>query len=85
MGKPVVITCDEVTTDQLPQVIEHVHHTTGLESVVFNTRIGNMLSDSNQSAQSGYHSYVGGPAVLEASGITILNIFPGIPCFAGIE
>ena len=36
LGKPVVITHDEVTTAQLPQVIEHVHHTTRVESVVFN-------------------------------------------------
>ena len=42
LGKPVVITCDEVTTAQLPYVIEHAHHTTGVESVVFHTRINNM-------------------------------------------
>ena len=43
LEKPVVITCDEVTTAQLPQVIECVHiHTTGVESVVFNTRIDDM-------------------------------------------
>ena len=40
--KPVVITCDEVTTAQLPQVIECVHHTMAVESVVFNTRIDDM-------------------------------------------
>ena len=28
LGKPVVITCDEVTTTHLPQVIECVWHTT---------------------------------------------------------
>ena len=28
-GKPVVITCDEVTTAQLPQVIECAWHTKG--------------------------------------------------------
>ena len=28
LGKPVVITCDEITTAQLSQVIECVHHTT---------------------------------------------------------
>ena len=28
LHKPVVITCDEVTSAQLPQVIECVHHTT---------------------------------------------------------
>ena len=48
-----VITCDEVTTAQLPQVMEHACHTTGVESVVFNTRIDDMQSDSNQSVQSG--------------------------------
>ena len=42
MGKPVVITYDEVTTAQLPQVRECAHHTTGMESVVFNTRIDDM-------------------------------------------
>ena len=30
LGKPVVITCDEVTTAQFPQVIECVCHTTGV-------------------------------------------------------
>ena len=42
LGKPVVITCDEVTTAQLPQEIESVHCTMGVESVVFNTRIDYM-------------------------------------------
>ena len=36
LGKPVVITCNEVTAVQLPQVTECAHHTTGIESVVFN-------------------------------------------------
>ena len=42
LGKPVAITCDEVTTAQLPQVIECSCHTMGVESVVFNTRIDNI-------------------------------------------
>ena len=42
LGKPVVITCDEVTTAQLPQVIECACHIMGVESVVFNTRIDDM-------------------------------------------
>ena len=37
LGKPVIITCDEVTTAQLPQVIEHACQTTKVESVIFNT------------------------------------------------
>ena len=64
LGKPVVITCDEVTTAQLPHVIEHAWHTNRVELAVFNIRVDDMQSDSNQSVQSGYQSYVGGPAVL---------------------
>ena len=85
LGKPVVITCEEVITTQLPQVIECAPHTTGVDSVVFNTRIDDMHSDSNQSVQSGYHHYVGCPAVWGASGTTILNKIHGIPCFSGTE
>ena len=54
LGKPVVITCDEVTTNQLPQVVECAWHTTGVDSVMFNTQLYDMDSDSNQSVQSGY-------------------------------
>ena len=62
-----------------------MHHTTGVESVVFNTGVDNMRSDSNPSVHSGYHSYAGGPAVPEASGTTFLNIMSGIPWFSGTE
>ena len=85
LGKAVVITCDEVTTTQLLQVIECAWHTMGVESVVFNTRVDDMQSDSNQSVQSGYHSYAGGPAVPGASGTTILNKIPSIPHFSGTK
>ena len=44
-----------------------------------------MQSDSLHSVQSGYHSYAGGPAVLGASGTTILKKIPGIPWFSGTE
>ena len=70
LGKPVVITCDEVTAVQLSQVNECACHTTGVESVVFNTGVDNMRSDSNPSVYSEYHSYAGSPAVLGASGTT---------------
>ena len=73
LGKPLVITCDEVTVTQLPQILEHVHHTTGVESVVFNTRLDEMRTESNPNICSGYHSYAGGPAVLGASGTTFLK------------
>ena len=36
LGKSVVITCNEVTAAQLPQVLEEAHCTTAVESVVFN-------------------------------------------------
>ena len=85
LGKPDVITCDELTTSKLPQVIECVWHNKGVDLVVFNNRIDDMHSDSNQSVQSGYHHYVGSPAVLGASGTTILNKIPSIPHFSGNE
>ena len=84
-GKLVVITCDGVTAVQLPQVIKLVGCTTGVESVVFNTRLEEMRTDSNPSVHSGYHSYAGGPAVPGASGTMFLNKIPGIPCFSGSE
>ena len=81
VGKPVVITCREVTTPQPPQVIECACHTTGVESVVFNTRLDEMKSDSNPSV----HSYAGGPFVQGVFGPTFLNKMPGLPQFSGTE
>ena len=82
LGKPVIITCDEVTATQLPQIIECACHTTRVESVVFNTGLDEMRTESNPSIHSGYHSYAGGPA-LGTSGATFLNKMPGILCFSG--
>ena len=42
-----------------------------------------MRSDSNPSVHSGYHNYVGSPAVPGASGTTFLNKMSGIPQFSG--
>ena len=81
LGKPVLITCNEVTAVQVPQVIEHAHHTTRVESLVFNTRLDKMKSYSNPSA----HSYVGDPSVQGVSGTTFLNKMPGLPWFSGME
>ena len=36
LGKPVVISYNEVTAAQIPQVLELAHYTTGVASVVFN-------------------------------------------------
>ena len=81
VGKPVVITCDEVTSAQLPQVIECAHHTTGAESAVFNTRLDEMKSDSNPH----FPSYAGGPSVEGVSGTIFLNKMPGLPQLSSIE
>ena len=73
LGKPVVITCEEVTATKLPQVLEHVFHTTGVESVVFNMGLDEIQTESIPSVHGGYQSYAGGPAVPGASGTTFLN------------
>ena len=86
LDKPVVMTCDEVTLTQLPHVIEHAQHIRGVELVVFKNGVDDdMQTDSVHSVQSGSTSYAGGPAVLGASGATILNKVPGIACFLGTE
>ena len=77
LGKPVVVTCDEVTAAQLPHVLEQVCHTTGV--VVFNMGLDEIQNESIPSVHSGYQSYAGGPAMLGASGATLLNKIPGIP------
>ena len=63
LGKPVVITCDEVTAVQLPQVLEWAFCTTSIESIVFNMGLDGMQTESIPSVCSGYQSYAGGPAV----------------------
>ena len=84
LGKPLVITCSEVTTAQLPQVKEHACHTPGVESVVFNTRLDKMKSDSNTSVHS-YAAMNGGPSVQGVSGTTFLNKMPRLLQFSGTE
>ena len=79
LGKPVVITCDEVTAPQFTQVLEQAHHSTGVESVVFNLGLDEIQTESIHSVCSRYQSYAGSPAVAGASGITSLNKIPGIP------
>ena len=85
LRKPVVITWDKVTAAQLPHVLDHVWHTTGVESVVFYHRMDDLHSDSFQSVQSGYHSQVASTAALGTIGPTILNKILGIPHFLGTE
>ena len=56
LGKPVVITCDKVPTTQLPQVLECACHTSGIESVVFNTGLDEIRTESIPIVCSGYQS-----------------------------
>ena len=84
LGNSVVIICDEVTTAHLPQVIEHTHHITRVDSAVFNTSLVEMKSDSNPSVHS-YAAMNGGPSVQGVSGTTFLNKMPILPQFSGTE
>ena len=85
LGKPVVITYNEVTVAQLPHVLDCVQHILGVESVVFNHRMDDLHSDSFQSVLSGQHSQAASLIALGAIGPTILNKILGIPCFLGTE
>ena len=60
-------------------------HTAGVESVVFNTTLDEMRTESNPSICSGYHSYAGNPAMLGASDTTFINKISGVPCLSGME
>ena len=46
LGKPVVITCNEVTVAQLPHMLKHVECISGVDSVVFNPITDDLHSDS---------------------------------------
>ena len=85
LGKPVVITCDEVTAAQLPHVLDCAWHISRVESVVFNHRMDDFHSESFQSVQSGHHSQTASPTVLRTIGPTILNKILGTPHFLGTE
>ena len=85
LGKPVVITCDEVTVAQLPHVLECVQCTLGVELVVFKHRMDSLHSDFLQSINSGYHSNVASLAMLGATGPTILSKILGIPHFWALK
>ena len=85
LGKPVVITCNEVTMAQLPHVLECMQHIAGVELVFSNNRMDDLHSDSLQHIQSGYCSTVASPAVVGALDPTFLKKILGIPCFLGTE
>ena len=74
-----------MTAAQLPQVLEWACHTTGVESIVCNTGLDEIQTESIPNVCSGYRSYAGSPAVLGTSGTTFLDKIPGIPQFSGSE
>ena len=87
LGKPVVITCNEVTMVQLPHVLKCMQCISGVDSVIFNPKTDDLHSDSHQSihAYNGHHSSLTSPVVLGTGGQPILNKIPGIPQFLGTE
>ena len=85
LGKPIVITCNEVTAAQLPHVLKCAKHINGVKLVVFNHRMDDLHSDLLQIVHSGHYSQVTSPVTLRAIGLPILNKVPGIPQFSGTE
>ena len=84
LGKPVVITCNEVTAVQLPHVYKHVQHISLADLVVFNPKTDDQHSDSLQSV-SGPHSLMTSPVPLKTVGQPLLNTIPGILRFSSTE
>ena len=85
LGKPVANMCNEVNMVQLPHVLDCAQHILGVELVVYNHRMDDLLSYSVQSVQSGQCSQAASPAALRAIVPAILNNILGIPCFSGTE
>ena len=85
LGKPVVITCNEVTMVQLPHVLEHAQCISRADSVVFNPKTDDLHSDSSQTFHNESHTLMSSPAPLKTIGQPLLNTIPGIPQFSGME
>ena len=83
LGKPVVITSNEVTMVQLPHVLKHVQCISGADSVVFNPKTDDLHSDSLQSVPNGPCSLITSPVPLKTISQPLLNTIPGIPQFSG--
>ena len=79
LDKPVAITCNEVTMAQLPHVLEHVSHISGVDLVVFNPKTDDLHSDFLQSVHNGHCSSATSSVALGAIGQPILNKILGIP------
>ena len=61
LGKPVVITCNEVTAVQLPHVLKCVQCISRADLVVFNPKTEDLHSDSLQSVPNEPHSLMTSP------------------------
>ena len=85
LGKPVVITCNEVTVVQLPHVLECMQHISRVDLVVFNPITDDLHSDSSQTFPNELHSLMPSPAPLKTIGQPLLNTIPVIPKFSGME
>ena len=85
LGKLVVITCNEVTTEKLPHVLEHMQHISGANLVVFNPKPGDLHSDSLQTIPNEPNSLMVSPAPLKLINQPLLNMIPGMPEFSSTE
>ena len=85
LGKPVVITCDEVTAVQLPHVLECVQGISGADSVVFNPKTDDLHSDSLQPIPNEPGSLMVSPAPLKPIDQPLLNAILGMPRFSSTE
>ena len=81
LGKPVVITHNEVTTVQLPHVLKHAQCISGADSVVFNPKTDDLHSESLQSVPNGPCNLMTSPVPLKTIGQPLLNTIPGVPQF----
>ena len=65
LGEPIVITCNEVTTVQLPHVLKHVQCISGADLVVFNPKTDDLHSDSLQTIPNEPHSLMVRPSSIK--------------------
>ena len=85
LGKPVVITCNEVTTVQLPHVLECVQHISRADSVVFNHKTDDLHSDLLQTIPNEPCSWMVSPAPLKPIDQPLFNMIPEMPRFSSTE
>ena len=85
LGKPIVITCNQVTAVQLPHVLKHAQCISRADLVVFNPKTDDLHSDSLQTIPNEPHSLMVNPVSLKPVGQPHLNTIPGIPGFSSTE